>query len=244
MRDYLTGQLDAKILEIARPCAAAGPMARTRPTVRLRPRRGASRRSRQRRSPGTIGHPAAPSDAVRRRRAAAGERRWNALPARRRGARGQCPPTAEAHQVEVARTTGPTGSAVDDEAACRSPASHRRGRRRGRLAHPAGSSRSARWRCVLAGIGGSILVRRQLRPLTDVAATAHAVADQPLDSGTVELAARSPTTSPTRTPRSARSARRSTPCSPTSSRRSTRGTGASSRCASSSPTRATSCARR
>jgi two-component system OmpR family sensor kinase len=41
---------------------------------------------------------------------------------------------------------------------------------------------------ILAGVAGNIVVRRQLRPLSDVAATAHAVADQPLDTGTVELA--------------------------------------------------------
>ena len=41
---------------------------------------------------------------------------------------------------------------------------------------------------ILAGVGGNVFVRRQLRPLADVAATAHTVADQPLDSGTVELA--------------------------------------------------------
>ncbi len=39
-----------------------------------------------------------------------------------------------------------------------------------------------------AGMGGSLLVKRQLHPLSDVAATAHAVADQTLDTGTVELA--------------------------------------------------------
>lgn len=45
---------------------------------------------------------------------------------------------------------------------------------------------------LLAGIGGSIVVRRQLRPLSDVAATAHAVAEQPLESGDVGVLARVP----------------------------------------------------
>ncbi len=45
---------------------------------------------------------------------------------------------------------------------------------------------------VVAGVGGSLLVRRQLRPLSDVAATAHAVAEQPLGSGDVGVLARVP----------------------------------------------------
>ncbi len=45
---------------------------------------------------------------------------------------------------------------------------------------------------LLAGIGGNLLVRRQLRPLSDVAATAHAVAEQPLEKGDVGALARVP----------------------------------------------------
>ncbi len=45
---------------------------------------------------------------------------------------------------------------------------------------------------LLAGVAGSIVVRRQLRPLSDVAATAHAVAEQPLDTGDVGALARVP----------------------------------------------------
>lgn len=45
---------------------------------------------------------------------------------------------------------------------------------------------------LLAGIAGSLVVRRQLRPLSDVAATAHEVAEQPLDTGAVGALARVP----------------------------------------------------
>ena len=45
---------------------------------------------------------------------------------------------------------------------------------------------------LLAGVGGSLVVRRQLRPLSDVAATAHAVAEHPLDTGDVGVLARVP----------------------------------------------------
>jgi len=44
----------------------------------------------------------------------------------------------------------------------------------------------------VAAIAGAALIRRQLRPLADVAATAHAVADQPLGSGDVGTLARVP----------------------------------------------------
>jgi two-component system OmpR family sensor kinase len=45
---------------------------------------------------------------------------------------------------------------------------------------------------LLAGLAGSAVVRRQLRPLSDVAATAHTVAEQPLESGDVGPLARVP----------------------------------------------------
>jgi len=45
---------------------------------------------------------------------------------------------------------------------------------------------------VLAAGGGTLLVRRQLRPLREVAATAHAVAALPLASGAVDLTDRVP----------------------------------------------------
>ncbi|KAA1419682.1 HAMP domain-containing histidine kinase [Nocardioides humilatus] len=45
---------------------------------------------------------------------------------------------------------------------------------------------------VLAGMAGTAVVRRQLRPLADVAATAHSVAEQPLGSGAVGELARVP----------------------------------------------------
>ncbi len=45
---------------------------------------------------------------------------------------------------------------------------------------------------VAAGLLGAGLVRRQLRPLTNVAATAHEVAEQPLGSGDVGVLARVP----------------------------------------------------
>ncbi|MDZ5621969.1 ATP-binding protein [Nocardioides sp. HM23] len=45
---------------------------------------------------------------------------------------------------------------------------------------------------VLAGIGGSLLVRRQLQPLHEVASTAHAVAQRPLDSGEIGAIERVP----------------------------------------------------
>lgn len=45
---------------------------------------------------------------------------------------------------------------------------------------------------VLAGGAAAVVVRRQLRPLNDVAATAHRVAALPLDEGDIELADRVP----------------------------------------------------
>jgi len=45
---------------------------------------------------------------------------------------------------------------------------------------------------VLAALAGRAVVRRQLRPLREVAATAHTVADLPLAAGTVDLADRVP----------------------------------------------------
>ncbi|MEZ0578198.1 sensor histidine kinase [Nocardioides sp. MH1] len=45
---------------------------------------------------------------------------------------------------------------------------------------------------VAAALAGSAVVRRQLRPLSDVAATAHSVAEQPLGSGAVGELARVP----------------------------------------------------
>ena len=63
---------------------------------------------------------------------------------------------------------------------------------------------------MLAGILGTGLVQLSLRPLRRVAATATKVTELPLDSGEVTLPAGCPT--PTRGPRSARSARRSTGC--------------------------------
>jgi len=45
---------------------------------------------------------------------------------------------------------------------------------------------------LVAGLAGTAIVRRQLRPLTDVAATAHAVAELPLDAGDIDIAERVP----------------------------------------------------
>jgi two-component system, OmpR family, sensor kinase len=45
---------------------------------------------------------------------------------------------------------------------------------------------------LLAGLAGTFVVRRQLRPLSDVAATAHTVAEQPLEKGAVVELARVP----------------------------------------------------
>lgn len=45
---------------------------------------------------------------------------------------------------------------------------------------------------LLAAGGGVLLVRRQLRPLTEVAATAHRVAEQPLSAGDFDLSDRVP----------------------------------------------------
>ena len=45
---------------------------------------------------------------------------------------------------------------------------------------------------MLAAIGGLLLVRRQLRPLTEVAATAHEVATLPLSEGDIDLSLRVP----------------------------------------------------
>jgi two-component system, OmpR family, sensor kinase len=45
---------------------------------------------------------------------------------------------------------------------------------------------------VVAGAAGALVVRRQLRPLREVAATAHSVAALPLASGEIELAERVP----------------------------------------------------
>ena len=55
------------------------------------------------------------------------------------------------------------------------------------------------WEVLVGGLGiaaaaviGTVVVRRQLRPLRDVAATAHSVAEMPLASGEIELAERVP----------------------------------------------------
>ena len=45
---------------------------------------------------------------------------------------------------------------------------------------------------LLAAGGGLLLVRRQLRPLTEVAATAHRVAELPLSEGDIDLSDRVP----------------------------------------------------
>ncbi|WP_377321733.1 sensor histidine kinase [Pimelobacter simplex] len=45
---------------------------------------------------------------------------------------------------------------------------------------------------VVAGLVGTAVVRRQLRPLTEVAATAHAVAELPLDEGDIGVTERVP----------------------------------------------------
>jgi two-component system, OmpR family, sensor kinase len=45
---------------------------------------------------------------------------------------------------------------------------------------------------VAAGVAGTFVVRRQLRPLNEVAATAHAVAELPLDSGDIGVTERVP----------------------------------------------------
>ncbi len=71
------------------------------------------------------------------------------------------------------------------------------------------------WEVLLAllavgGAGGAaaIVVRRQLRPLREVAATAHNVAGLPLAEGEIAIAPRVPAHLQTRTPRSVRWARR------------------------------------
>ena len=95
---------------------------------------------------------------------------------------------------------------------------------------------------VAAGLVGRSVVRRQLRPLRKVAATAHEVTELPLESGEIgetDPGARRPHR-PAHRGR-ARSAPRSTRCSPTSRPRSTPGTAARRGCASSSPTPPTSC---
>lgn len=45
---------------------------------------------------------------------------------------------------------------------------------------------------LVAGLAGAAIVRRQLRPLTEVAATAHAVTELPLDAGDIDIAERVP----------------------------------------------------
>ena len=81
------------------------------------------------------------------------------------------------------------------------------------------------------------LVRRQLRPLSEVAATAHGSPSCRWPRATSTSPSGCPSTSPTSAPRSARWAPRSTPCWATWRPRSRRGTAASSRSASSWPTR-------
>ena len=98
---------------------------------------------------------------------------------------------------------------------------------------------------MLAAAGvGTVVVRRQLPPLREVAATAHASSELRWHPARSRSASGCPSTSPTSAPRSVRSARRSTRCSTTSRRRWPSGTAASSRCASSWPTPRTSCGRR
>ena len=64
------------------------------------------------------------------------------------------------------------------------------------------------WRCWPRPASAPSLVRRQLRPLREVAATAHAVADAPARSGRGRpWPSACPSTTPTSAPRSARSAR-------------------------------------
>ena len=70
-----------------------------------------------------------------------------------------------------------------------------RGRRDGRTARLAGDDRRGRGgsaRSALAGAAGTVVVRRQLSPLREVAATAHRVAELPLASGEIEMAERVP----------------------------------------------------
>ena len=95
---------------------------------------------------------------------------------------------------------------------------------------------------LLAGVGGTGLVRVSLRPLRRVAAAATRVTELPLAAGQATLLERAPT--PARGPRSAGSPSRSTTCSGTSSRPWPSGPPARRGCAGSLPTPVTSCARR
>ena len=102
------------------------------------------------------------------------------------------------------------------------------------------------WRpsCVALG-AGLVLVRRQLRPLREVAATAHEVAALPLSQRRDRHDRAGARDAHRRADRGRRrSAPPSTRCSRTSSTHSTSGTAVSSRCGSSSPTPPTSCGRR
>ena len=131
------------------------------------------------------------------------------------------------------------GGTVVDRAAHRPAARHGRAarahRRRRSPARPGPGRRRRR----------PGMVRRTLRPLRRVAATATRVVAAAAGQGRGRpgrAGARRPT--PTPAPRSGRSAPRSTGCSTTSATPSTRGTRARCGCASSSPTPATSCAPR
>ena len=97
-----------------------------------------------------------------------------------------------------------------------------------------------------AGAAALIVVRRQLRPLREVAATAHTVAGLPLAEGEIAIApAGARATSPTRGPRSGQvGSALNTLLVHVESLVGRSGTRASSRCGSSSPTPRTSCARR
>lgn len=61
---------------------------------------------------------------------------------------------------------------------------------------------------LVAAGAGALIVRLALRPLDRVAATATRVSELPLDRGAVELSSGCPPPTPTRAPRSARSAPR------------------------------------
>jgi two-component system OmpR family sensor kinase len=97
---------------------------------------------------------------------------------------------------------------------------------------------------LLAGLFGVVIVRRTLRPLDRVAATAGRVAELPLDRGEVALSVRVPSRTPIREPRSGRSAPPSTGCSGTSPTRCRRGRPARRGSGTSWPMPATNCARR
>ena len=100
-----------------------------------------------------------------------------------------------------------------------------------------------RLRAAGRGFAGAVLVRRELRPLERVAATAAKVSALPLDRGEVELAERVPRRRPAHRGRPGRRSR-STRCWTTSGAPWRRARTARCGCGSSSPTPATSCARR